>query len=151
MARKAGFTGASVQAPAKGTVKHEETIASQKSFAPLSNEIKVIVNQKRIHTDVAPEVEQGRVLLPLRSVCEALGAQVNWDPNEEEAHILCNGNYLRFRLNSSVYNKGTSINPLEVPLQVKAGRIMVPVRALGEALDGEVQWHNETRTATITV
>ncbi|WP_134701566.1 copper amine oxidase N-terminal domain-containing protein [Ammoniphilus sp. YIM 78166] len=41
--------------------------------------IKLVVNEKEIKTDVPPQLVQGRVLVPVRSVAEALQAEVKWD------------------------------------------------------------------------
>lgn len=41
--------------------------------------IKLVVNEKEIKTDVPPQLVQGRVLVPVRSVAEALAAEVKWD------------------------------------------------------------------------
>jgi len=39
---------------------------------------------------------------------------------------------------------------LDVPPQIVNDRTLVPLRAISEALDAEVEWHNDTRTVTIT-
>ena len=41
--------------------------------------IKVMVGGEILETDVAPEIVEGRILLPLRAVFEAFGAEVFWD------------------------------------------------------------------------
>lgn len=45
-----------------------------------SNPIKLIVNEQEIKTDVAPQMINSRVFVPVRFAAEALGAQVEWDP-----------------------------------------------------------------------
>lgn len=41
--------------------------------------IKLIVNNKEIKPDVPPQLIQGRVFVPVRTVAEALQAEVKWD------------------------------------------------------------------------
>lgn len=48
-------------------------------ITPLKENIKLIVNGNIIETDVAPQLINGRVLAPVRSVAETLGANVQWD------------------------------------------------------------------------
>ncbi len=43
------------------------------------DEIKIIVNGKAISSDVPPQIVDGRTMVPLRAVAEALGCQVSWD------------------------------------------------------------------------
>lgn len=52
--------------------------------------IKLIVNGKEIACDVAPQVIQGRTMVPARYVAEALGAKVEWD-KENNAVIITGG------------------------------------------------------------
>jgi hypothetical protein len=48
---------------------------------------KIVVNQKRIQADAEPIVVQGRMMVPVRAVAEALGADVSWDPKSQTATI----------------------------------------------------------------
>lgn len=47
--------------------------------APEEQAIKVLVGSRWIHPDVAPYAQNGRVLVPVRFVAEALGLAVGWD------------------------------------------------------------------------
>jgi hypothetical protein len=49
--------------------------------------IKIFVNGKEIGSDVPPQIVEGRTLVPLRTVAEALGAQVEWDQNTRSVII----------------------------------------------------------------
>lgn len=52
-----------------------------------SNPIKLIVNGQEIKTDIAPQLINGRVLVPVRFVAEALGAKVEWDQKNQAVLI----------------------------------------------------------------
>lgn len=41
--------------------------------------IRVTVNGAFLATDVAPTIQNGRTLVPMRAIFEALGAAVHWD------------------------------------------------------------------------
>lgn len=51
------------------------------------NDVNYTVNGIPHVMDVAPHIENGRTVEPIRYVCEALGATVNWDPVTQEITI----------------------------------------------------------------
>ena len=44
-----------------------------------SEEIKVTIDGKAQTYDVMPIIENGRTLVPMRGIFEALGAEINWE------------------------------------------------------------------------
>ena len=52
-----------------------------------SNPIKLIVNGREIKPDVAPQIINGRTMIPIRWVAEALGADVKWDEHANAVRI----------------------------------------------------------------
>jgi hypothetical protein len=56
-------------------------------LAKNTDTITLIVNGKKVETDVAPQIINGRVMVPVRSVSEAMGAEVTWD-NERKSVII---------------------------------------------------------------
>ena len=45
----------------------------------------VILNGQQIQMDSMPIIENGRTLVPMRGVLEAIGANVNWDSSTKTA------------------------------------------------------------------
>jgi hypothetical protein len=52
-----------------------------------SSPIKLIVNGQEIKPDVAPQIINGRTMIPIRWVAEALGADVQWDEHANAVRI----------------------------------------------------------------
>lgn len=52
------------------------------------NKKDAVVDNRIISLDVAPTIDNGRTMVPLRFVTENLGADVKWDNNKKEATIL---------------------------------------------------------------
>lgn len=73
-------------------------------FAFPADQIKLLVNGKEIQSDVPIQVFDGRVMVPVRWVSEALGANVEWDGKSKIVKITTV---------SSVYQKKAGINDLE--------------------------------------
>ncbi|MBC7339293.1 MAG: copper amine oxidase N-terminal domain-containing protein [Firmicutes bacterium] len=49
--------------------------------------IKLIVNGREIQLDVPPQLVNGRVMVPMRWVAEALGAGVEWDEMAQAVRV----------------------------------------------------------------
>jgi hypothetical protein len=52
--------------------------------------VKIFVNGTQVYSDVAPFIVDGRVMVPLRFVSEALGCRVDWNGNTRSVHIAKN-------------------------------------------------------------
>ena len=94
-----------------------------------------------------PLVVNGRTLVPLRAVFEALSLEVGWSSGE----ITGTQGNLQIKLstgNRTAYINGREIW-LETPPMIVNGRTMVPLRFVAESLGAEVEWLPETRTIRI--
>lgn len=107
------------------------------------------IDGRFIASDIIPLVENGRTLAPLRAATEALGATVNWDAASRSATVTKAGQTAVFTQNSTVYAVNGVAKTLDVPLQNKGGRIMVPLRALGESMNVDVEWDKTSRDVVI--
>lgn len=95
---------------------------------------------KTIQLDVPPEMNQGRLTLPLRAVAEAAGAQVSYDAQTQTAVV--NGPYggeIRCPLAGDVIQINGESRQMEVSSYVKEGRTYLSAQALEQALDLEIR------------
>jgi len=125
-------------------------------FAFAEGEISITVNSNPLTMDVPPEIMNGRTMVPMRAVFEALGADVNWI-GEEQMIIATSGNkIIVLKIGASILNYcdvSTQENKnitLDVSPLIKEGRTLIPLRAVSEALGANVDWNGETRAITIT-
>jgi len=58
--------------------------------AGASDNIKIFVNGQQVFSDVPPQAIDGRTMVPIRVVSEALGAQVTWNDNTKSVEITNN-------------------------------------------------------------
>ncbi|WP_191398541.1 N-acetylmuramoyl-L-alanine amidase [Flavonifractor sp. An306] len=103
-----------------------------------------------------PEGKNGRTLVPVRLIAEALGATVTWVPDTRQAILTQGEDVIVLTLGSaSALVNGQSV---ELPDGVPAGVVkwdgkestMVPLRFVSEQLGAEVAWDGGTFTAVIT-
>lgn len=107
--------------------------------------IEVLIDNKLLQLDVSPVLEQGRTLVPLRAIFEALGADVVWNSATQSVTATKGTTTLSLQLgNITAQKNGVSIT-LQVPAKIIGGRTMVPLRFVGEALGAGVNWDGSTR------
>lgn len=116
-----------------------------------NNNINVFNGGNQIDFDVQPIIINGRTLIPIRQVANAFGISnnnINWNPNGTVA-INNGSSQIQFSNNGQqAYLNGASYG-LDVPAQIVNGRMMVPLRAIGQMFHRNVQWYPNGRIVTI--
>lgn len=110
-------------------------------------------------------IEDGRVLVPIRGVFEELGKgdasnifKISWDEKTSTATIKNKWYTVTILANAKTFTvinnrwDGTTetkmITP-DVPQKIVNGRILIPLRAISEAVSANVDWDSQTNTAKI--
>ncbi len=117
-------------------------LASERQEKPL--EEKVFVQGSAVDFDVPPVMEEGRTLMPVRAVSEALDASVDWIAEEDKVVIERDGKTIEMVLGETEVTVNGNIEELEVPGQAQNGRTLVPLRFISEILGDRVDYHSET-------
>jgi len=104
--------------------------------------ISVSVNGKQINSDVSPIMVNSRVLVPMRAICEALGAMVSWDASSNTVTVGGGGNTVILQNSSDKMRVNGKAVKLDAPAQILNNRALVPVRAVSEGLGAVVDWDN---------
>ena len=124
-------------------------VASQE-VTPVVDEIKVTVDGEVLTFDQPPIIENGRTLVPLRAIFEAMGAEVGWDEESQTVTSVMGDIAISLQIGSdTLYRNGEEIT-LDVPAQIVGGRTLVPARAVAESFGATVDWDDVTRTVIIT-
>ncbi len=110
---------------------------------------RVKVNGKQLAFDVPPVIQDGRTLVPLRTIFEELGATVEWEAGTQTIKARRG----ETELSLQVGNHEATVNGqrviLEVPPRLQKGRTLVPLRFVSEALGAEVEWNQVLQLAII--
>jgi hypothetical protein len=83
------------------------------SFA--ADPIKLVVNGKAVQADVPPQIFEGRTMVPVRWVAEALGATVSWDADKQAVLV-----------NSSADKAGAKSSEIQLLVNNKVVSLMFP-------------------------
>lgn len=144
-------------APEKKSEKADHGVIPVKSTVVIGS-TKLIKNingvEADVNMDVAPFIRDGRTMLPLRYIAEALGFKVDWDRatrtvtlTDKEFKVQIPVETNKIIVNGSTYY--SDANPV-----LRNGRTMLPVANIARALglkDGtDILWDANTRVATIT-
>ncbi|MBE7019957.1 MAG: hypothetical protein E7411_00795 [Ruminococcaceae bacterium] len=124
---------------------------SRVTYDRVSNGIRVLVDDYLLVTDVLPFNDGGRVLVPLRSIFESLGAALLWDDATKTATAIRGVNEIKITLNSTTAYKNGEAVMLDIPAKIIDGRFVVPVRFISEALGCKVEWKDSTQTVIIAL
>jgi len=112
-------------------------------------QITVMLNGKILSFDQPPIIENGRTLVPLRAIFEALGADVDWNQSEQTVTAKKDDIKITLKIGCDILVKNGEEIKLDVPAKIIGGRTLIPVRAVSEAFNAEVGWNQQTRTVII--
>lgn len=113
--------------------------------------IQLSVNDRFLTLDTAPVIENGRTLVPLRGIFEAIGATVTWDNANRTAVISRDSLEIKVPIGSQTASVNGEARTLEVPAKIIEGRTLVPVRFIAEAMGAQVGWNNEKQIVLISI
>lgn len=121
------------------------------SLANPTSSVNVVVNGESINMVVPPVIRQGRTLVPVREISQALGYTVSWNQNTGTVY-LNNGNVVSNADNPTKERIIINGNPVasEIPPQIIKGRTMVPIRVISEATGAKVEWNQQNRRVTVS-
>lgn len=119
------------------------------STAFAAEPIKVYIDNTRLDMEVMPQIRDGRTLVPMRAIFEALGAEVKWDNDSREASGKLGDTVVTLKIDSKIAYVNGQPKELDVPATIVSGRTLVPARFIAETLGAEVDWDNESRTVLI--
>jgi murein DD-endopeptidase MepM/ murein hydrolase activator NlpD len=115
--------------------------------------IRVYVNQRELPLDAPAYVQDGRTLVPMRAIFEALGASVQWDEATETVEAHRGVTTVRLTVGSNTARCITDSVSSEVVLDtapaIAEDRVFVPLRFAAEILGANVAWEEETRTVML--
>ena len=114
-----------------------------------NSEISVYLDNEKIQFDVTPLLVSGRTLVPMRVIFEKLGAIVDWENDLQIATAKKGNTIVGITIGDTTMYKNSEPITLDVSAQLIGGRTLVPLRAVSEAFDCDVQWNGDTQTVNI--
>lgn len=120
------------------------------SVSVFADNITVRINGDNvIFDDQTPEIVDGRTLVPLRGVFDSMGFDVNWDESTRSAKISNSLNDITMTENIKRVTANARTIEIDVAPQIMGGRLMIPLRAVAESINADVEWNESDRTVSI--
>lgn len=111
--------------------------------------ITVSYNGKKMQLEQQPQRVGDSVLLPLRSISQSLGYEVNWNATTKQIDIIEGGTNIRLVIGSDKAQVNGVEVKLNVPAQMIEGTTYIPLRFVGEALNMGVDWDSQTQSVNL--
>jgi hypothetical protein len=113
------------------------------------------VNGQAQTMDVAPYIENGRTMLPVRYAAEALGIpdqDIMYFPAQQKVTIVApySGNVVQLFVGSNIMTiNGTQQITMDTAPEIRDGRICLPVHWIAQGLDANIVWNPDNQQITI--
>ena len=111
--------------------------------------VKVKLDNSRLEFDVLPIIQDGRTLVPMRAIFEALGADVVWDSETQTITAKNKDATIQMQIGNNTLIKNGQSAQMDVCPQLVDGRTMVPVRAVSDSFNVTVDWDEYTQTVSL--
>lgn len=98
----------------------------------------------------APVIDNGRTLLPVRSVVEEIGGTVGWEQNTQTVTLNYKSDEIKLAINSEKAYLNGKENILDTAPKIINGRTMLPIRFVAESFGFRVFWDGTNSVITIT-
>lgn len=95
-------------------------------------------------------IVDGRTMVPLRAIFEALGADVIWDSETRTALSAKDGVVVSLTVGRAEIVKNGEKVKIDVPALIMNDRTLVPARAVAESFGVGVEWDKDSRTVLLT-
>ena len=115
--------------------------------------VTVMLNGQAMDFDVAPIIQNDRVLVPMRAIFEGLNCSVDYTDIDGRQIItakLNENNSISLVIGSDEMQIHDQKIKLDTAPIIVNDRTLVPLRAVSEAFDYDVEWNGDTKTVTIS-
>ena len=111
---------------------------------------KLMINGEFVETTVPPIIINDYALVPIREVCEPMGALVNYITVSKQIFVNFEDSYLRLKIGDNIASVDEvdveipgGIAPMLISINGSSAKTMVPVRFMAEKLGFDVQFDGE--------
>lgn len=131
------------------SLKEDKNLYNKVKQYYASKKIEVYVEGNEVLFDQEPLIKDGRTLVPIRKIFEALNAKVAWNSKNNSVVVTKGETEIKFTIGNKKMIVNGKEKILDVEAQLIGGRTLVPLRAISEAMDLNVNWNSITKIINI--
>ncbi|WP_458460356.1 family 10 glycosylhydrolase [Paenibacillus sp.] len=111
-------------------------------------EIAIFLDGNRLESDVSPYIlpKVNVTMVPLRVISEGLGASVLWSQATRTVTIQKSDSVIKMTSGRQQATVDNAVVGLDASVELKQGRVMVPIRFVSENLGIRVNWNQAAQT-----
>ncbi|WP_207800912.1 stalk domain-containing protein, partial [Candidatus Cryosericum odellii] len=107
------------------------------------------VNGKTTTLEQGAVIKNGRTLVPLRFITEAMGATLVWDAVTRTANITLAGNKIALTIDKTVAKVNDYDVTLDAPAAIINSKTVVPMRFVAESMGATTAWNAALKQVTV--
>ncbi len=114
-----------------------------------SDGIRVYLNGKKVEFDQEPVILEGRTLVPVRAVVEAMGGGAEWDDESKTAALRFEKHEIKLTAGSTTASLDGETKTLDKAPEIIGERMLIPIRFVAEGFGFNVYWDTEIKSVFI--
>jgi len=107
------------------------------------------INGKEEAIDVAPVIIDSRTYVPIRFIVDAMGGDVQWEPNEKRVTVIRGSQMIEMRAAKKELTVNGKLIVSDAAPVIRNDRTLVPLRLLSEQFGWKVDWNAENKEVTL--
>ena len=114
----------------------QDIVNEKAKFPP----IEIVIDIHRVNFDTPPIIKSDRILVPIRALCERMGANVKWEEDTKTVTVTREEITVVFTVGETVAKVNGEKYELDVAPEIMNDRTLVPLRFVAESLGYYVNW-----------
>lgn len=144
------YSSTSSQIKSSGSSTTKKVTNNTKTQVIPEKRVDVIVNGNPLAEAYAIQ-EDGRTLVALRPIFDALGVSLHWEAETQTAIGQKGNDVLQLTIGHNTAKVNNESIELDVPGQIKNGKTLVPARFIAESLGGAVSFDDSSNAVVISI
>ena len=107
------------------------------------------INGKEEAVDAAPVIIDSRTYVPIRFIVDAMGGDVQWEPNEKRVTVIRGSQMIEMRAGKKELTLNGKLIVGDAAPVIRDNRTLVPLRLLSEQFGWKVDWNAEKKEVTL--